>query len=977
MADNIIQAVEILVDKPMTSRPELGLYSVSGGNAELRWTEAPLTGTTKAYAENILLKNGIGEIKESGNFENGGSPVQINNVTISIKNTNQFLLRLKRLSIHLSGLKLLIREFIGTDADSDATSSDVVFTGTIEDVSETIGELKIIAKSSFAYKRNRNIATVLNHDAIAPITFGTFNPTLDSNGNITSGAFAKCIKSINSETILRNIDLVNLNPEDVTPVTSIFPISRVYSEFYDEDEADYNPLKYRAILAAVVVTVTQITDMTNLYVRVVRGKGSGQVRKVTSLEYLQTGEIVFTIRDYLETELSNEDSSQDGRSWVEFFRIRQEYAFDDKSSIGPIDENGNSIINPMLYAYDKKYTFLNQFGYSAFLGDSNILKIDSGISSQVGKVDTFQLIPVKNVRLYGDENRFSYYGYKGYRKLADGIWYKGKFPSIDNSISVRDMSPDVWDSSLITDRNPDTRAAIGLDYSYYYADPKPSTVMAIGFNLPDIPDGIDFDNIYVLVKMESMCDPLGCGKGFEIAARLHWRGFIFEGNQFFEIGEHYLDKRYPDKPPYEYSVIDCIPDFYYSPETSTGNKNFLVKTVYENEALRKIYGYQNFEITGINKGNIGLVYEFVLSLYRKMAFDYRYIIHGFHILRIYEIALCLKKAVSIESQIFTRWSGRKFSDTWGGRKIAANLIQSPVDILEHVKREQNWSDNSGTALIKTSGDGSFDDSSLAEVKALTPARQIFDYDKATTEALTKSICESFWLCSRQDNNGYECVDYLLRDEDPSETITFADLIDGAAEITDPRPQNIYCEPVINYCYDYGAEKFTKQLRITNSDQVDYDASYASGFEGSDGQEIWENCHILNAKYRQVEKMPSHLSDLHWVYTYADAVWVLRKRIEWMQKKRASFKVGYTKGRLYYVGKHIMLQLPHETNSVAVECVIEAVTKNKAGNRVLVSVVILDEIPSDFYFTKYQDTDGAETLWQDTDGATTKYQDGDA
>ena len=97
MADNIIQAVEILVDKPMTSSPELGLYSVSGGNAELRWTEAPLTGTTKAYAENILLKNGIGEIKESGNFENGGSPVQLNSVRISIKNTNQSLSRLNRL----------------------------------------------------------------------------------------------------------------------------------------------------------------------------------------------------------------------------------------------------------------------------------------------------------------------------------------------------------------------------------------------------------------------------------------------------------------------------------------------------------------------------------------------------------------------------------------------------------------------------------------------------------------------------------------------------------------------------------------------------------------------------------------------------------------------------------------------------------------------------------------------------------------
>ena len=161
------------------------------------------------------------------------------------------------------------------------------------------------------------------------------------------------------------------------------------------------------------------------------------------------------------------------------------------------------------------------------MGESNILKIDSGISSQAGKLDTFQLIPVKNVRLYGDENRFPYYGYEGYTKLADGIWYKGPF----QSVGVRDMSPDVWDSSLITDRNPDTRAAIGFDYSYYWRDPNPSSVMAIGFNLPDIPDGIDFDNIYVLVKMESMCDDLGCGDGFEIAARLHWRGlYIMQTN---------------------------------------------------------------------------------------------------------------------------------------------------------------------------------------------------------------------------------------------------------------------------------------------------------------------------------------------------------------------------------------------------------------------------------------------------------------
>lgn len=959
MADNIIQAVEILVDKPMTSRPELGLYSVSGGNAELRWTEAPLTGTTKAYAENILLKNGIGEIKESGNFENGGSPVQINNVTISIKNTNQFLLRLKRLSIHLSGLKLLIREFIGTDADSDATSSDVVFTGTIEDVSETIGELKIIAKSSFAYKRNRNIATVLNQDAIAPITYGTFNPTLDSNGNIISGALAKCVRTIDTEQVLSNLDIKN-NPDPdpglTDPITSIFPISQVH---YD------GRLTYRARLQAEgQVNFSPITDLTNLYVKVVDGTGEGQVRKVSALSNPQTFdfEIIFRISSYFETELSADEDSEEGQSWVQFIRIEREYSASTGNCIGFVNGSGTAITkSPELFVYsadDKKHIRIPNYSFYSIISD-NKLTLDPKVC--IGGVDSLKsylILPFKNIELYNGED-LTKWGYgEDWEKVADGIYKRDSH--VDPAITLSGTSADALDKNYST----------FFRVQPYFPNNRMRAVLKL--TPPDYPDGFSFDKIY-----------LGC----EI---YHQKGYPFtefKVRRFWGKSKTALMLTHDHSSSIGKQKLYSLPDNYHTPAPNWHDKYFyfdaLNNTTDEDEnkgrdiersAVLLTSGLKNYELDlyGNDRESFDSIYEMVLIVGSSAI-----VVGANPTFDIYELALVFEKSLDIKSFIFARFVGLAFPSTWGGRKTAGNLIQSPVDILEHVKREQNWSDNNGIALIKTSGDGSFDDSSLAEVKALTPARQIFDYDKATTEALTKSICESFWLCSRQDNNGYECVDYLLRDEDPSETITYADLIDGAAEITDPRPQNIYCEPVINYCYDYGAEKFTKQLRITNSDQVDYDASYASGFEGSDGQEIWENCHILNAKYRQVEKMPSHLSDLHWVYTYADAVWVLRKRIEWMQKKRASFKVGYTKGRLYYVGKHIMLQLPHETNSVAVECVIEAVTKNKAGNRVLVSVVILDEIPSDFYFTKYQDTDGAETLWQDTDGATTKYQDGDA
>src|SRR5690606_15731078 len=119
------------------------------------------------------------------------------------------------------------------------------------------------------------------------------------------------------------------------------------------------------------------------------------------------------------------------------------------------------------------------------------------------------------------------------------------------------------------------------------------------------------------------------------------------------------------------------------------------------------------DLYGNDRESFGSIYEMVLIvgglgniIGANPAFD------------IYELALVFEKSLDIKSFIFARFVGLAFPSTWGGRKTAGNLIQSPVDILEHVKREQNWSDNSGIALIKTSGDGSFDDSSLAEVKAL-------------------------------------------------------------------------------------------------------------------------------------------------------------------------------------------------------------------------------------------------------------------
>jgi hypothetical protein len=161
--------------------------------------------------------------------------------------------------------------------------------------------------------------------------------------------------------------------------------------------------------------------------------------------------------------------------------------------------------------------------------------------------------------------------------------------------------------------------------------------------------------------------------------------------------------------------------------------------------------------------------------------------------------------------------------------------------------------------------------------------------------------------------------------------------------------DIYCAPIINYAYDYATEKFTRQLRVENVWESTFNAAYCPGIEAADAEDIWNECHALWAKVRQIEPMPSNLTDRSWVPDYDTALWCLHQQLKLMTLKRCSFSVGYTVGRKWDIGTHFKLQLPHETNNHAIECVVEEIVKKKDSNLVTVQVILLDVIESSFFF----------------------------
>jgi hypothetical protein len=273
-------------------------------------------------------------------------------------------------------------------------------------------------------------------------------------------------------------------------------------------------------------------------------------------------------------------------------------------------------------------------------------------------------------------------------------------------------------------------------------------------------------------------------------------------------------------------------------------------------------------------------------------------------------------------------------------------------------------------------EGSFDDSSLDEIKAFPIALQITDESNAYTDAIIRKICETFYLVQYQDKEGYECIKAIFNSVVPSETIAFNDCVPKSiGKMILPKAEDIYCEPVINYAYDYATKKYTKQMSVTGiADNSVWSSTLTPGItDAEDAEVIWNQCKALYLKYGRINKMPDNLSNNEMIIDEDTALWKMQKVVSYQGYYKIQLKVRYSKGRLWYPGYAVYLQLPNETNNTTVKSILTSIKKNKRNNSVDITLKIVEDFDSTFYFTRYQATDGAALEWQITDGATDDYQ----
>lgn len=1023
-----IQAVRIILDSLITEHTEIGVYSSGLTASEIRWSENTLTGTTLDYASGIIAPSGISAIKENADWQQCGAPVQYDGLTLLLVDTNQLFLRLKELGVKFTGLTVELHEFVGTEADSDAVEDKVLFTGVCEDPTWTETILEIPVKNN-NYKRRALMATVINNTKygnylkandnkngqIVPITLGRFFPDAV---NSSSNQLAKFIRTSELKTVVTNDDGGGNYCDPVD--TMIFPIIGV------DGSSPY--LIYKVKFGTNVHGTWPLSTnyLAGKYIQVVVGGSSdntsfvGKYRKISHSAIDGTDDTVLyvTLESFFEKDLSgNSTATAINNAWVNISDIPFEYSSDVWPCKGFLDEAGLVIASPdypRLAVYDSSlnreakseedvyasdgaiigrtspavcqdgFVFIPNYGYSITSAtEKNKFEIDLKLfKDSPDKMSTFSIFPCENITKYIADTLDKYVD-SSRVKIQNG----NNFYSASGYFTGITINSDAGNVSNAYDRNDSTsfEQSVGSTQNI-------DLWTALQFNLPLTKILIDYDKYYIGINYKSKTSlPHNAVYTLhEGDIRIYMERFMGSIIPIVAYADS-NNKYYADESNIElylqpYSTIVDLPDYYYLVRNHTDNNRAFYFQIPTTAAYRNISGYNLFEIPSVsNKDNLKSIYQLTFTHGVNISSN----AYPINISRyLYEIALICEKTISISENIFAMFAGRVFNDTWGSRKTATDLMLNPIDWIEHAKRLQNWKEigdvkvygkeYSPNALIKLdANEGSYheDNTLLDGVRAMRPALQIFDENLAWTDEFTKNMCEQFFLCTRQDSSGYECIHYLdPQNTDETESavsVTFADIIGDVGTTEEPKSQTVYCEPFINYAYNYGSSKFDKQLRILNTADAawvgtgtevspqyaagsGWHAEYTPGFTGTDGHALWTACHALWLKFRTLEQPPSTLTDSKPVVLYVDAVKKMTDWIAWMGKSRTSFTVPYTfvsggiQARDWHVAQKIKFCHPHKTNGWAINCLIEKIEKDKHSGTVKVDVIQLEDIPTAFF-----------------------------
>lgn len=975
MSNSIIQGLRIVLRAEYTQDTSIGLYT-SAGISWFRWIETALSGTEDEYKEGILLQGGISQIKESVDTLTGGGVAKVGGISLKVDNTSRLWFIMDTLGIDLNGCKVEVYDF-EEDVITDIVTQTTIYYGEIN--LDRWNEVQYsIPVTGTQYKRNAQILTLIDTVAYpnaddkiigkaVPATFGLLNAT---------NFFAKLLRVANAESAATPNGVLWVFPGTNYAINtdisdeSAFPIvgndgevpTRVYNVKIGSYTAEGGYTEWFTVDPPVEITSGEI-DLTvyfeNFYLKVIDGLGEDRCRKIVSAIIADVADdpsvLQVTVQDYFEETLSgNATATAANQSWVEFLSVARQYQIDVWPCFGFLDSaTGNLLTSRLeLYAYsdskkstidtvpqivwDNPYQFMRlpQYAYREIVGgtDHNILDLDVSLFDRSpDDMNSFLLLPIVSPALCNQNTLVNWLG-PDFDKITSGLY------SDDGSSTGKSLSVISGALSNIVDR------LYADAYSYLinihlHDDFEHRVAFVLEFRLPPIPEDFDFDSVYVLTDVEF-------SNLFHYYIR--WRRWIGS-----PIADVQID---PEQP----SCVKGLPDFYYTDTIVTNNKHFYYTSRSYAPSGGELpggtivfSGFSNFQLSGVSSKEIyNSISRAAFILYRGVGAH----ISDDNLCRIREIAVAFRKIVNIKDDIHSPFKGRIFNSTWGSfRKTEENLIDNLGDLFEHVCRLQNWSEvgssavpgkeYSTEALINTT---SFDATDQSYLQSMKIGFQLYSDKLGYTEAFKRDIARAGFFINYVNELGEESIATLQpTTEGITDTITLAHVPDdeNIGEVLEPDIKSIYCEPCVRYQYNAAAGGYNKIARVTNIQEAAWTANYTPGIDVTNGEILWDKCKILYTRFQHLESAPSEMTDQYMFYESATAIAFLGYWIDWMAKRRITVPVHYitecpSAVRFWHVGRHIYLNLPHQTNGSAKECLIGGITKDKNAGIITLDLIIL-------------------------------------
>lgn len=641
---NIIGAVKINTEVVHSDDTTIGMFSNGTLPAELRWSESELIGVAEEYNYEMIVDNGIGDRQESFDASFGGNTTLVNDFTVIVHGASQFMIRLAIIGIKIHGLTIEYIEFVGTDSDSDSVSSDTIFRGVVEDVEWNENEIRITAKSSYEYKRNRFIGlkpTTTDYpniddamvDNIIPVSFGSSDPDND-----------RFFKLPRIEYKNETISASDIDPDVEPSNTTIFPLIK----FGTEDTREEARFLIGVNSGAGILGY----DFTGKYVNVFDGAESsnGEIRKVdheilTGTIYTEYDSIsAELIANGYETDLTDHEhaylslcdvfssylecftpDSPTFKTFVTIMDLFFKYIIDSVSCSG-ISLNGN-------YYLKDDEEMIKMLDTDTVVSTDNTEHIVEPrvLNSSTGSYDSLVILPVDTIIPFTKgtgENLVEYGIDENYKEIVPGLFYNDH----SGDAILNATSPGIiTGADYFKDKDRDTEYSFSLFLENTYPIGKYDYYVVFKIGLPEITDKIQFDNIYLgidSVNTQYKAPSLGTpfyDKFIEIKRKSFY-------NRLYELE----DITYGGAPR-------NLPDNYYTVQQSTKN----------------VYRYYNGGHIGLQSYDLGISkkedYESVENLLLCFKVDIPSTLEAMTVLNVTlfkELAIVFEKGLSLGKEVY-------------------------------------------------------------------------------------------------------------------------------------------------------------------------------------------------------------------------------------------------------------------------------------------------------------------------------------